>query len=110
MKKIICCLFIVALMSGCASVLDRTDNGKIVSARVYPGVSRDVELMGVCSTDRSSYELASPQLTTISKLVFILALIDSPLSAVLDTILLPFDIFHPKEKKQEFTWQIKTRG
>jgi len=73
-----CCLALL-LGTGCTSVMSRIDKSE--PRRVYPGVQADVEAM----SDTGHVPAA---------LIYTYCMIDMPFSAVLDTLLWPFDRCH----------------
>ena len=70
---------VLLLGTGCTSVMIRVDKSE--PRRVYPGVRSDVETM----SDRGHVPAA---------LIYTYCIIDMPFSAVLDTLLWPFDRCH----------------
>jgi uncharacterized protein YceK len=77
----ICCLAL--LESGCASICARTGQVEPDVPKIYPGVYPGPQLL--------IYELKTPRGVEHNVMVRTCGIIDFPLSAALDTVLLPFD-------------------
>ncbi len=93
--------------SGCSSIAYRTKSKDLIlpaaapAPGLYPGVRGDVKSMARAFRDdyeAQDYSLAGPFLDAFEVLYFPIALFDTPLSFGLDTLYLPYDIFHSTSK------------
>lgn len=81
------CLALAAsalLESGCASICARTGQVEPDVPKIYPGVYPGPQLI--------VYEMQTPRGVAHNIMVWPCGIIDFPLSAALDTVLLPFDL------------------
>lgn len=89
MKKIIIVLFFVPFLTGCASILYRTNNDpKPIQPGIYPSVRADVENVNMLM--KKDYDSL---LHGAEPMIFILSLADIPVALTFDTILLPYDLY-----------------
>ena len=89
--KIIIAILSALLLSGCATVAVRA-YGEPSSYGVYPAVKGDILAVAMTHSSEASNVLPAWE----KPLLDLLVLIDLPVSIVLDTILLPFDIYNSK--------------
>ena len=97
--------------TGCASLGYRTSasNNKVVSPGIYPGVRTDFLWIKEYAGDHpvEEYSLAGPVLDVLKFIVIPVAVIDSPLSFILDTVLLPIDLWSRTSERHEESRQEK---
>lgn len=104
MKKICTVLTICLFFCGCASVAYRADSSSIpeISPGIYPGVRAGINFM----KDSAKGDIESSH-SIVDPIIFLAFIPDVPLSFLIDTICLPYDIFQigkgTKEIEEEKT-------
>ena len=93
-KKVYFVLLLSIFASGCASLTYRMDSSKREPA-VYPAVKTDVAVMSSVTSKGDHGEMAGGE-----AFFYTLAFIDIPLAAVVDTVMLPFDLAGMSEAKK----------
>lgn len=85
---------VVALsaLSGCASMNTRLGGREELPQYIYPGTQLDVEQI----LHPRDYQMIDPCVTAVSWIFPLFYLVDLPLSFVLDTVLLPYDLYQTK--------------
>ncbi|MDH5180493.1 MAG: YceK/YidQ family lipoprotein [Gammaproteobacteria bacterium] len=86
LKNIVLAGLLLGLTAGCASIHAVSDKDKSAGPYAYRGVQTDIALMGLSLCEGHG---------CVPLVVLPFALIDLPLSMVMDTILLPFTLTRP---------------
>lgn len=81
------------LVSGCTSIRTRDEMLREKNWDIYPGVQRDVMEIG----DAFSGNLRQPG--WVNAIVAPILLVDLPISAVFDTVVLPYDLYRVSDPK-----------
>ena len=84
-----CCLATIGPLSGCGTAIGMVNDEVYPSSKVYVGVQQDLLILSNRADEEGYLGAFAP-----------LALIDLPLSLVMDTLLLPYTLFFRESGKR----------